>query len=62
MAAKGEGGSSGMYWEHGLRRCKLLCLEWIDSKTYSIAQGTLSDLLRQTGMENIKKIMYIEKE
>ena len=29
MVARGEGGGSGMDWEFGVSRCKLLHLEWI---------------------------------
>ena len=32
MVAKGEGVGSGMDWEFGANRHKLLHLEWIDNK------------------------------
>ena len=32
MVAKGETGGSGMEWEFGVSRCKLLHLEWISSE------------------------------
>ena len=32
VAAKGEGGGSGMDWESGVGRCKLLHSEWINNK------------------------------
>ena len=28
VVAKGDGGGSGIYWEFGVGRCKLLYLEW----------------------------------
>ena len=31
MVAKGEGGKSGMDWEFGVSRYKLLHLEWISN-------------------------------
>ena len=39
VAAKGEeGGGSGMDWEFGVNKCKLLHVEWIDNEAllYSI--------------------------
>jgi len=32
VVAKGEGRGSGMDWEFGVNRCKLLQFEWINSK------------------------------
>ena len=31
VVAKGAGGGSGMDWELGVNRCKLLLLEWISN-------------------------------
>ena len=42
---QGGGGESGMDWEFGVSRCKLLCLGWINNKSYCIAQGTIANLL-----------------
>ena len=32
QTAKGEKGKSGMAWEFGVNRCKLLHLEWMSSE------------------------------
>ena len=55
------GGGSGVDWEFGVSRCKLLHLEWVKTlRSYCTAQGTISSLLRQTMMEkNIKKNVYM---
>ena len=45
VVAKGEWeevGGSGMDWEFGVSRCKLLHLEWINNEICCTAQGTLS--------------------
>ena len=55
VVAKGVRGEKGMDWELGVRRCKLLHLEMITTKSYCIAQGTVCSLLGETMMEkNIK--------
>ena len=41
VVAKGEGEGSGMDWEFGVSRCKLLHLEWISSEILLIGQGTI---------------------
>ena len=46
VVAKGEGGESGMDWEFGDSRCKLLHLEWIIKKKKKGKQRT--HLLFQT--------------
>ena len=66
------GGRSRINREFGVRRCKLLNLEWINNllcfilkcdfilKSYCIAQGTLSSLLGKNMMEdNMRKRMCI---
>ena len=56
---QGEEGS-GIDWEFGVGRCKLLHLEWMNIGSYSIAQETISNLLGQNMMENnMRKRMYI---
>ena len=35
----GGGGGSGMDWEFGANRCKLLCLEWINNKVLLYSTG-----------------------
>ena len=39
VVAKAEGGESGMDWESGVRRCKLLHLKWINSKVLLCSRG-----------------------
>ena len=43
--AKGEKGGSGMDWESGVSRCKLLHLECISSEVLLYIQGTISSVL-----------------
>ena len=40
VVAKGEGVGGGMEWEAGVSRRKLLYIEWINNRSYCIAQGT----------------------
>ena len=35
----------GMEWEFGISRCKLVCIEWISTTSYCIAQGTIFNIL-----------------
>ena len=42
---QGGGGRSEMFWEFGVTRCKLLCLEWISNKVLLFSIGTISSLL-----------------
>ena len=45
-----------MDWEFGVRRCKLLNMEWITTRSYRIAQGTILNILGEPITEkNIKK-------
>ena len=46
VVAKGEGGRSGMDWEFGVRRRKLLHLEWISSKVLLYSRGNYIQSLR----------------
>ena len=39
MVVKGEGGDGGMDWEFGISRCKLLYIEWINSKVLLYSTG-----------------------
>ena len=51
---QGGKGGSGMDWEYGVSRCKLLHLEWISK------QETLSSLYWWNMMDdNMKKRMYL---
>ena len=36
----------GMGWEFGISICKLLYMEWINNKSYCIAQGTIFTILQ----------------
>ena len=47
MVAKGEEerGGEGKDWEFGISRCKLLYREWINTRSYCIAQGTIFNIL-----------------
>ena len=40
VVAKGEGGGSGMDWESGVNRCKLLPLEWISNDILLLLYST----------------------
>ena len=54
VVAKGEKG--GVDWEFGVGRCKLLLIEWINTKILLYSIGTISNLLGYAMMEkNIKK-------
>ena len=39
VIAKGERGGSGMDWEFGVNRCKLLPLEWISNEILLYSTG-----------------------
>ena len=39
------GGGRRMNWEFKVSRYKLLHLEWINTRAYCVAQGTISSLL-----------------
>ena len=39
VVAKGEEGGGGMDWEFQIRRCKLLCLGWINNKVLLYSTG-----------------------
>ena len=45
VVAKEEGVGGGMEWEVGVSRCKLLYIEWINNRSYCIAQGTIFSIL-----------------
>ena len=51
MVAKGDGGGSGMDWEFGVSRCKLLHLERISNEVilYSTGNYILSLGIEQDG-------------
>ena len=39
------GGGKGRDWEFAFSRCKLLCTEWIITRSYCTAQGTRVSIL-----------------
>ena len=39
VALKEEGGGSGMDWEFGVSRCKLLYLKWISNELLQFSTG-----------------------
>ena len=45
VVAKEEGVGGGMEWEFGVSRCKLLYREWINNRSYCIAQRTVFNIL-----------------
>ena len=49
MVAKGQGGGSGMYGKFGVSRCKLLHLEWINSKVLLYSTG---NYIQSPGIDN----------
>ena len=56
-SCQGEG--SGIDWEFGVSRCKLLHSEWISNEVLPIAQETISNLLGYNMVEdNMRKRMY----
>ena len=42
---RGRGYGGGMDWEFGISRCKLLYIEWVNNRSYCIAQGTVFNIL-----------------
>ena len=52
MVSKGEGEWSGMDWEFGVSRCKLLCLEWISSEVLLYSMGNYIHSLGKNMMED----------
>jgi len=45
VVASGEGGGSGMDWEFGVSRCKLLHLEWISNEVLLYSTGNYIQFL-----------------
>ena len=50
VVAKGEGGGTGMDWDFGVGRCKLLYLEWINNKVLLYSTG---NYIQSLGINNI---------
>ena len=57
VVAKGEQKGRGMDWEFGVRRCKLLHLEWVSKKVllYSTGNYIQSLGIKHNGKEFFKK-------
>ena len=53
MVAKGEEAGRGMEWEVGVSRCKLLHIEWINSKVllYSTENNIQYPMINHNGKE-----------
>ena len=45
VVAKGGGVERGMAWEFGISKYKPLYIEWITTGIYSMAQGTIINIL-----------------
>ena len=43
--AKGREGGEGMGWEFGISRCKLLSIEWMNSKVLLCSTGNYKTIL-----------------
>ena len=61
LVAKGEGKRSGMDWEFGVSRCKLLHLEWINNKVllYSTGNYIQSPGIDHDGKEYKKECVWV---
>ena len=61
LVAKGEGVGGGMEWEVGVSRCKLLYIEWINSKVllYGRENYTQYPIINHNGKEHKKMNVYI---
>ena len=56
LAAKGHVSGGGMEWDSGISRCKLFCIEWINSKVlgYSTGNSIQYPVISYTGKEKNK--------
>jgi len=61
VVAKGEGGRSGMDWELGVNRCKLLPLEWISNENLlcSTENYVWSLMLEHNNVRKKNVYMYV---
>ena len=56
VGAKRVGGGRRMDWEFGVSRCKLLPLEWINSKVLLYSKGNyIYPVINHNGKEYLKK-------
>ena len=52
MVAKGKGGGGRMDWEHGISRCKLLYIRWINKVLlYSTGKYIQYPVINHNGKE-----------
>ena len=58
-SAKGGGGGSGMDWEFGVKRCKLLPLEWISNKILLCSTGNYVQSLMMEHNMREKKMTWV---
>ena len=58
---QGEQGGGGIDWEFGIRRCKLLYIEWINNKVllYSTGNYIQYPVINHNGKEYEKEYIYI---
>ena len=61
VVAKGAGRGSGMDWEFGVNRCRLLHLEWISNEVLPHDTGNYIQypVVNGNGKESFFKRMYI---
>ena len=59
VVAKGEEGGRGTDWEFGVGRCKLLHLEWINSKVLLCSTGNYIQYPVVNHKEYFKKCLYV---
>ena len=61
MVAKGEEGGSGMDWDLGVSKCKLLHLEWMGNELllYSTRNSVQSLGIDMIGYDVRNRIIYI---
>jgi len=52
VVAMGEKGGSGLDWQFGVSRCKLLHLEWISNKGLLYSTG---NYIQSPGIEHIER-------
>ena len=60
MVAKGEENRGGMDWEFGVSRCKLLYIEWINSKVLLCSTGSYIQhpVINHNGKEYKKECIH----
>ena len=61
MVAKGEEAGGGMDWEFGISRCKVLYIEWINSKVLLYSTGIYIQypVINHNGKEHEKECIHM---